>query len=429
MTHLNHIEYLLTHLLGEGNSEALQAIAYSADENKWKEKRLIIVPSNFWDKNIYGTYESLPTIPLQTIENTPILFGSNQIIQNENQIIVYADIVASAFFLLSRYEEWIRKNEKQAHDEHGRFRGKESLPFRAGFIFRPIVEEYGNLLRKWCRMANINVENPDTEKSFNLIFTSDIDTPFYCNNIRQFAGEILRFLRIKKGNCNLKKSFCSLFEKKQNDPFFTIPFLHQLTQKYTEKYRYIIFFKSPIRGEKYGILDKPICSLKKQKIYFDYIAQHNDIEIGLHSSYKAGKNFSLLQKECSSLSTTKHRHHYLRSISFEEFETLIKSGYTDDYTMGYADVAGFRLGTCKSIRWINPKTQKVTSLTLHPLMIMDCTLTEKKYMNLPEKEAINISHQIIKNCKQHGGDLCLLWHNQSVEKENLHRHIIKQILT
>ena len=96
--------------------------------------------------------------------------------------------------------------------------------------------------------------------------------------------------------------------------------------------------------------------------------------------------------------------------------------------MGYADVAGFRLGTCKSIRWINPKTQKVTSLILHPLMIMDCTLTEKKYMNLPEKEAINISHQIIKNCKQHGGDLCLLWHNQSVEKENLHRHIIKQIL-
>ena len=75
-----------------------------------------------------------------------------------------------------------------------------------------------------------------------------------------------------------------------------------------------------------------------------------------------------------------------------------------------------------------PKTQTVTSLTLHPLMIMDCTLTEKKYMNLPEKEAINISRQIIKNCKQHGGDLCLLWHNQSVEKENLHRHIIKQIL-
>ena len=203
MPHLNHIEYVLTHLLGEGNSEALQAIAYSADENKWKEKRLIIVPSNFWDKNIYGTYESLPTIPLQTIENTPILFGSNQIIQNENQIIVYADIVASAFFLLSRYEEWIRKNEKQAHDEHGRFRGKESLPFRAGFIFRPIVEEYGNLLRKWCRMANINVENPDTEKSFNLIFTSDIDTPFYCNNIRQFAGEILRFLARSDGKLRL----------------------------------------------------------------------------------------------------------------------------------------------------------------------------------------------------------------------------------
>ena len=33
---------------------------------------------------------------------------------------------------------------------------------------------------------------------------------------------------------------------------------------------------------------------------------------------------------------------------------MIRAGITDDFTMGYADIAGFRLGTCRSVRWINP---------------------------------------------------------------------------
>jgi len=84
--------------------------------------------------------------------------------------------------------------------------------------------------------------------------------------------------------------------------------------------------------------------------------------------------------------------------------------------MAYADRAGFRLGTCRAVKWINPATPQLTSLTLHPLTLMDSTLNDKRYMNLPADEALRYSKSMIDEVKKHNGDLVLLWHNTSVEK-------------
>lgn len=53
------------------------------------------------------------------------------------------DFVASAYFLMSRYEELLNPER----DEHGRFPGKVSVPYRNHFIDRPIVDEYSRWLR------------------------------------------------------------------------------------------------------------------------------------------------------------------------------------------------------------------------------------------------------------------------------------------
>ena len=37
---------------------------------------------------------------------------------------------------------------------------------------------------------------------------------------------------------------------------------------------------------------------------------------------------------------------------------LEKAGITDDFTIGYPDVAGFRLGTSRPVHWINPENKR-----------------------------------------------------------------------
>src|SRR5690606_27819967 len=48
------------------------------------------------------------------------------------------DIFSAAFYLISRYEEYV-SNEK---DEYGRFHGKQSLAYQCGFLKRPVIDEW-----------------------------------------------------------------------------------------------------------------------------------------------------------------------------------------------------------------------------------------------------------------------------------------------
>ena len=145
----NTIQYILKFLVGDHISdEIIEKIGYTSDENSFYKYKLIIKPSSFFDQDIYGTENSLPKLPLKIWEETPILFGEPETEIINGTHVLKADLVASTYFLISRYEEMVRKNIR---DSHGRFPGKESLPYRAGFIDRPLVEEYSKLIRQLLR--------------------------------------------------------------------------------------------------------------------------------------------------------------------------------------------------------------------------------------------------------------------------------------
>jgi hypothetical protein len=58
-------------------------------------------------------------------------------------------------------------------DQHGRFPGTESLPWRAGFLYRAVVDDYAALLRAWLREIGIDV--PEPERMFSVLLTHDVD--------------------------------------------------------------------------------------------------------------------------------------------------------------------------------------------------------------------------------------------------------------
>ncbi len=53
------------------------------------------------------------------------------------------DVFASAFYLISRYEEYL----PQILDEHGRFRARDSFAQQNGFLKEPLIEVYASKIK------------------------------------------------------------------------------------------------------------------------------------------------------------------------------------------------------------------------------------------------------------------------------------------
>ena len=95
------IHYIIRFLIGEEISdEIVQAVGYTSDRNLYQHYKLVIVPSSFFNESVYGTPASMPKLPLQEIENVPLLFGSNKVEWVGNTWVVHADVIASTFFLI-----------------------------------------------------------------------------------------------------------------------------------------------------------------------------------------------------------------------------------------------------------------------------------------------------------------------------------------
>lgn len=399
------IDYIIRFLCAN-KSSAFEEIAYVKDY-KNTSCSVVIKQSNFFDDGIYGTCESDPLLPLALLENVPVLFGEPVIERKESQIIIHADLVASVYYLISRYEEMIKPNIR---DQHGRFPGRESLPYRAKFIDKPIVEEYGKIIRQCLRETGIEAEEPIPGFS-HIYLTHDVDCPWehftFVSACKRILGEL------KRGHGLQIYPLKNVFGKPESDPRYT--FQNLLTVDKTVPDAESIFFIKSI-GRLLPEDYFPYIEKKGTKKLLQLL-NSNRAQIGYHVSYAAGRKTDLIAEELKVLRSicnktiTMSRNHYLASIEPHDFNTLIENGITDDFTMGYADVAGFRLGTCRAVQWIDPETKCLTKLVLHPLEIMECTLTSDNYMALNEEQSQQWGKKIIDNVFLNGGEISLLWHN------------------
>lgn len=414
------IDYIIQFLIRDEHNA--HHVGYCNDKTQWSKYKVVIVPSNFFDNNIYGTQQSMPSLPLQEIEGIPFLFGSPHIEKIENTIVCYADLIASTYFLISRYEEYINPNNNR--DIHGRYIGKQSIPAKANFIHRPIVEEYGELLRKLLQQTNITLSSIPQQIN-HIYLTHDVDSITNYRRLRGLIGGILR----RENITTILKSLTNI----NNDPAYTFPWILQQDNQLPEATQ-IYFIKATHNAKgfdrpTYNLIGKNFNLLKK-----NILKSSPNAIFGLHASYKSGDTPDIIIEEQKYLQyaienqrITTSRHHYLRSLQPNDMEALIDARITDDYTMGYADIAGFRLGTCRAVRFINPSTRKLTSLTLHPLTMMDCSLTHEKYMGLNYKESLLYAQNLIEQTKKYNGDLCLLWHN-TIFSEKDHKNLYSQLI-
>ncbi|MDR1221407.1 MAG: polysaccharide deacetylase family protein [Tannerella sp.] len=419
--------YILRFMTGEHlPDDVSRFVGYTSDSSSFPDYKVVIIPSGFFEEGSYGTAKTKPSIPPGHIEGVPFLYGTPDVERVGDTVVVHADLVASTYFLLSRYEEVLHRDIR---DEHGRFPGRESLPRRAGFIDRPVVDEYGRLIRGWLGSTGVpRQELVPFIRKVNL--THDIDVPFTGRTWRSVAGKILSG---RHPVAAVREKYAPLEE----NPYYTFPWMLEQNRKLQcatgeERCRMLFFFRAGGKTRqdrpRYDPGGKDIRSLFS-------LCRRYGAEVGLHSSYQAGKEPSLILsekrrlEEAFEMEITQNRHHFLTAREPEDMEYLEAAGITDDYTMGYADVAGFRLGTALPVRYINPVTRRLSALRLHPLTVMDSTLNEVKYMNLTRDRAEEYCMRLISSTRNVNGELTLLWHNTSAIERSGYLRRLYAVLT
>ena len=284
----------------------------------------------------------------------------------------------------------------------------------------PTVDEYARMLMK---LLDLPLPTP----SFSQIYlTHDIDTIAHYRHLRGAIGGIVRG--------QWRKVMASLKDI-HNDPAFTFSWLIAQDKKVEGAKR--IYFVKDTEGKGY---DYPQYKLDgKDFETAEQLIENSGAKIGLHSSYYGGKmtnvvvfthmvnKESVREGDIIKIKDLYHRSHYLR-CSIDDMQMLVNMGITDDFTMMFPDQVGFRLQTTRPVRWINPKTMQLTDLALHPLTVMDCTLSNSNYMNLSEDEAYFECQRLFDKVHQNAGEVVILWHNTIVTNDGYHRALYPKLL-
>ena len=382
------IDYIIQFLL-YGNEQAAKQVGYTADEAEWQNYRVVIVPSGQLGKEIV-----MPDFSEAKGERLEAK-GTEQ-----PTWIIRTDIVYNTFFFISRAEEVINTQR----DEHGRFLAKYSILGKNNRLMIPTVDEYARMLMK---LLDLPLPTP----SFSQIYlTHDIDTVAHYRHWRGAIGGILRG--------QWRKVIASL-KNLHNDPAFTFSWL--IAQDKKVEGAECIYFVKDTMGKGY---DYPQYKLDgKDFETAEMLIENSGAKIGWHGSYYGGDKANRLLGDKAGL----HRSHYLR-CSIDQMQRLAEVGVTDDFTMMFPDQVGFRLQTTRAVRWINPKTMTLTDLVLHPLTVMDCTLSNSNYMNLSEDEAYFECQRLFDKVHQNAGEVVILWHNTIVTNDGYHRALYPKLL-
>jgi hypothetical protein len=306
------------------------------------------------------------------------------------------DIFAASFYLLSRYEEYLPHTK----DMYGRYAHENSQAFNNEFLNMPLVniwvKDFAFAIKKKYSLFNIQYS------SFKFVPTYDIDIAYsykYKGLLRNIGGFF------KSPSLERLKVLLGL----QKDPFDSYQLLNKLHEK--NNLQAIYFF---LAAEKNAEYDKNI--LPHKNAMWQLVKQHaKKYTIGIHPSWQSGNQPSLLKKEKAYLEAmgeikiTASRQHYIRFALPEGYQKLIAAGITDDYSMGYGSINGFRASVTSSFFWYDLQHEVQTSLRIHPFCFMDANSFYEQ--NFTAAQAYKELLHYYKICSEVNGSLITVWHN------------------
>lgn len=342
-------------------------------------------------------------------------------IEDDGSVIINYDIIGSAFFFLSGWQEL----EKGKVDQHGRFPYESSLQKELGIIELPVVNYYYSILSKAICMAYglNNVPQKFEKKNFVTFISHDIDV---CQS--GWIQDAFHQVKSKKVISATKIIGQRPFKK---DHWFNFDRILEF-----EKKRNIssTFFFIPRRGSVKNVTEANAdykINSSKIKAVFDKI-KHYKSEVGLHGSLGSGLDEQHMADDISRFpqKIIGNRYHFLM------YEIDLIPSILDNCTLSYdnsvyfAEHIGFRHSTCTPFYLYNFSTEEPTKVIEIPLTIMDGTLDHNKYMGGTVESELEACKNTINEVAKFNGILSILWHNNyySDYKYGKWESVLSQIL-
>lgn len=337
-------------------------------------------------------------------------------IQN-NKITINYDIIASAFYFLSNWQEYA----SNIKDKYGRFSYKESIQYKLNIADKPIVNYYFDILKSAIEKAYGTKlhHNFWDNKPFAVCITHDIDS---CESA-WIEGS---YRDILKGN--LFAPFKLIWKKLfTHDEWFNFDQILKLEKRFNATSS---FYFLPVNTKINGITNADY-NLKERKFrnVFNAIKESGS-GIGIHGGVGTHNHPDELKKQINEVTSDVigGRFHFLLYDAYSTPEVLNSSGLSYDSSLGFAEQYGFRNGTCLPFYIYDIKNDKPTNVLEIPLVLMDCTLS--RYMGIDQHEAIEKVEALISEIVKFNGCFTILWHNTyySDYKYKGWREIMEKIL-
>ncbi len=406
----------------------VQRSFYLAGEPKFK--------CGSWDASAEGWHSSMG-LPIPTPGSDELV--TTVIKRKSNGYRIHYDILGLVYWMLSRQEEVGREDL----DEHDRFPGRASHAFKFNYLKRPVVDEWLHILGQVIKK---NWPNTELKKhSFRIEVSHDVDLPSayafksWMTISRILVGHIVKRRNLSEFYKTLLIRFNSKYKIHHSDPANTFDYIMKLSEEsnLVSTFYFICGKTSQRYDSDYDISHYlPIRSLLRE-------VHRRGHKIGLHPSYNTYRDSWALKREADTLKRVCSeegvlqeewgaRMHYLRWKHPYTLIGLQNAQLDNDCTLGYADLPGFRCGTCFEYPGCDPIEKEILSIRIRPLIAMECTIMSKSYLGMGTgTEALNEFLQLKNACAKMGGVFTLLWHNsqlESPEKRRIYESVLNKVL-
>ena len=244
----------------------------------------------------------------------PALFGDDEWRRSDDRLLCGIDIFASAFFMLSRWEEYVLQGRRVAFDTHGRFPATSSLAFKQEFIDRPIVNEYVEML--WRMLEVMGVRQKRKERRFSFVLTHDVDALVLWRGwghvLRTAVADVVKRCSPRSAVRRLR-DYSRIVRGRDSDPYDSFQQLMDIADAINLPAHF--YFK--VGGNsRYDVVHPYDIKSPKARAVVESIRSRNHI-VGFHPSYQSAGDPTVWKKELELLrdvvggEVSEGRQHYL----------------------------------------------------------------------------------------------------------------------
>ncbi len=330
---------------------------------------------------------------------------------------VEADIVASAFYLLSGYHDWVSRER----DQFGRVLSTH-VPLPPEIWDLPLVNHWFRQMDELLRALLTNQpettapERRGVPATQTICLTHDVDLirKYRYGNVHK---HVVRGLKAGSGKGGEEwKRARQVLSGKLKDPYDSFDQLYTVKERVSAPSTYFIMGAEP--GGHNG--DYKLDSREMKDLLVR--ARTAGDELALHGSWESGEEPGRLEAERKSLAEAARtdirgaRQHYLRYSTPETFRALSKQGVRYDSTGGFPDRGGFKFGWSGCFYPFDLDKMEPHSVLEIPLVCMDVTLAV--YEKIPAELALErLTNLLDAACDDvPGGAFVFLWHNTMGDK-------------